>query len=64
MSILRFVEMMDATFRRWSLAPNLKGEIGFRSVVKGSETLGDRMEKDDIHALSLKTYKASEWGQA
>lgn len=28
------------------------------------ETLGDRMEKDEIHALSLKTYKASEWGKA
>jgi acid stress-induced BolA-like protein IbaG/YrbA len=51
--------------RHWAALVVSSEFEGMRTLARHKRvyaTLGDRIQKDEVHALSMKTYTPSEWG--
>ncbi|MBS3997679.1 MAG: BolA family transcriptional regulator [Hydrogenophaga sp.] len=51
--------------RHWAALVVSSEFEGLRTLARHKrvyDTLGDRIQKDEVHALSMKTYTPSEWG--
>jgi acid stress-induced BolA-like protein IbaG/YrbA len=51
--------------RHWAAMVVSSEFEGMRTLARHKrvyDTLGDRIQKDEVHALSMKTYTPAEWG--
>ena len=58
---------LEGDGRHWYaliVSPEFEGKRAIQRHQRVYATLGERMERDEVHALSMKTYTPAEWAAA